>query len=49
MKAKKGYLRQKWQCPAVGKWLKYYFYKRTCKKKTREFGELDEDEEKEVR
>ncbi len=32
MKAKKGYKQQKSRSPWIGKWLKWYFTKKTCRK-----------------
>lgn len=32
MKAKSGYRKQKSDSPAIGKWLKWYFEKKTCRK-----------------
>ena len=32
MRAKKGYKKQKPNSPEIGKWLKKYFKKRTCRK-----------------
>ena len=34
MKAKKGYRKQKPDSPRIGKWLKRYWKKRTCRKRT---------------
>lgn len=44
MRCKKGYKDQKGYCE-TGKWLKYYFEKRTCRKKTMEIPDsgLQED------
>lgn len=34
MKAKKGYKKQRgWDSLIIGKWLKYYFEKRTCRRR----------------
>ncbi len=40
MKARKGYLNQKSRT-STGKWLKYYFAKRTCRRKEKKEAEKE--------